>query len=89
MRAVEEGVPLLRAANTGISAVFDGFGRKLSSIPLGARGYLDIPIPPVLTATLFARFGNTVFFALCFFICGSAWFVHVRRRQVNSSDAQA
>ena len=89
MRAVEEGVPLLRAANTGISAAFDGFGRQLGSIPLGVRGYLDIPIPPVLTAPLFARFGNAVFFALCFFIGGSAWLVHVRRRQVNSSDAQA
>jgi apolipoprotein N-acyltransferase len=89
MRAVEEGVPLLRAANTGISAAFDGFGRQLGSIPLGVRGYLDIPIPPVLTTPLFARFGNAVFFALCFFIGGSAWLVHVRRRQVNSSNAQA
>ena len=89
MRAVEEGVPLLRAANTGISAAFDGFGRQLGSIPLGVRGYLDISIPPVLTAPLFARFGNAVFFALCFFIGGSAWLVHVRGRQVNSSDAQA
>jgi apolipoprotein N-acyltransferase len=81
MRAVEEGVPLLRAANTGISAAFDGFGRQLGRIPLGVRGYLDITIPPVLTAPLFARFGNAVFFALCFFIGGSAGLVHVRRRQ--------
>jgi len=79
MRAVEEGVPLLRAANTGISAAFDGFGRQLGSIPLGVRGYLDIPIPPVLTTPLFARFGNAVFFLLCFFIGASAWLVHVRR----------
>ena len=88
MRAVEEGVPLLRAANTGISAAFDGFGRQLGSIPLGVHGYLDIPIPPVLTAPLFARFGNAVFFVLCFFLGGSAWLVHARRRQGNSSDAQ-
>ena len=87
MRAVEEGVPLLRAANTGVSAAFDGVGRQLGSIPLGVRGYLDITIPSVLTATLFARFGNAVFFALCFFIGVSAWIVHVRRRQVNSFDA--
>ena len=89
MRAVEEGVPLLRAANTGISAAFDGFGRQLGSISLGVGGYLDIPIPPVLTAPLFARFGNAVFFTLCFFLGGSAWLVHVRRQQMNSSDAQA
>jgi apolipoprotein N-acyltransferase len=89
MRAVEEGVPLLRTANTGISAAFDGFGRQLGSIPLGVRGYLDITIPSVLTTPLFARFGNTIFFALCFFIGGSAWLVHSWRRHVNSSDAQA
>ena len=89
MRAVEEGVPLLRAANTGVSAAFDGVGRQLGSIPLGVRGYLDITIPSVLTAPLFARFGNAIFFALCFFIGGSAWLVHARRRQVNSPDAQA
>jgi apolipoprotein N-acyltransferase len=88
MRAVEEGVPLLRAANTGISAAFDGFGRQRGSIPLGVRGYLDITIPSVLTAPPFARFGNAIFFALCFFIGGSAWLVHARRRHVNSSDAQ-
>ena len=87
MRAVEEGVPLLRAANTGISAAFDGFGRQLGSIPLGARGYLDITIPSVLTAPVFARFGNAIFLALCFFIGVSAWLVNVRRRQVNSFDA--
>ena len=39
----EEGIPLLRVANTGISAAFDGFGRKLG-IPLGERAYLDIAI---------------------------------------------
>ena len=88
MRAVEEGVPLLRAANTGISAVFDGFGRQRGSIPLGVRGYLDITIPSVLSSPPFARFGNAIFFALCFFIGGSAWLVHARRRHVNSSDAQ-
>ena len=66
MRAVEEGIPLLRVANTGISSAFDGFGRQLGSMPLGARAYLDIAIPSVLTAPLFARFRNAGFFALCF-----------------------
>ncbi len=65
LRAVEEGIPLLRVANTGISAAFDGFGRQLGSIPLGERAYLDIAIPSVLTAPVFARFGNVGFFALC------------------------
>ena len=72
MRAVEEGIPLMRVANTGISAAFDGFGRQLGSIPLGARAYLDIAIPSVLTAPVFARFGNAGFFVLCFGVFGVA-----------------
>ena len=81
MRAAEEGIPLLRVANTGISAAFDGFGRKLGSIPLGERAYLDIAIPSVLTASVFARFGNAGFFALCLVVFGSAWGFHRREKQ--------
>ena len=80
MRAVEEGVPLLRVANTGISAAFDGFGRQLGGIPLGERAYLDIAIPSVLTATLFARFGNAGFFALCLGLLCVAWFFYLREK---------
>ena len=81
MRAVEEGIPLLRVANTGISAAFDGFGRQLGSIPLGERAYLDIAIPSVLTAPVFARFGNAGFFALCLVVFGSAWGLYRREKQ--------
>lgn len=81
MRAVEEGIPLLRAANTGISAAFDGFGRQLGSIALGDRAYLDIAVPSVLTAPIFARFGNTGLFALCVVVFGVAVVLHRRPRQ--------
>ena len=81
MRAVEEGIPLLRVANTGISAAFDGFGRQLGSIPLGERAYLDIAIPSVLTAPVFGRFGNAGFFALCFGVFGVAWGLYRREKQ--------
>ncbi len=44
-RAVETGLPLLRAANTGISAVIDGYGRMRAALPLEARGVLDATVP--------------------------------------------
>ena len=81
LRAVEEGIPLLRVANTGISAAFDGFGRLLGSIPLGERDYLDIAIPSVLTAPVFSRFGNAGFFALCIGVFGVACGLHWRQKQ--------
>ena len=81
LRAVEEGIPLLRVANTGISAAFDGFGRQLGSIPLGERAYLDIAIPSVLTTPVFARFGNAGFFALCLGVFSVTWGLYRREKQ--------
>jgi len=89
LRAVEEGVPLLRVANTGISAAFDGFGRSLGKIPLGAAGYLDIKVPPVLTATAFAQFGNLVFFAFCLGVLVIAAGIHIRQNPANHHNAKA
>ena len=54
MRAVEQGVPLIRAANTGISAVIDSYGRILHSLPLNEEGVIDSQLPkPAGAATLF------------------------------------
>jgi apolipoprotein N-acyltransferase len=56
-RAIEEGMPLVRVANTGISAVIDPFGRILESLPLNETGIIDATLPLSLTAPLYARFG--------------------------------
>jgi apolipoprotein N-acyltransferase len=64
LRAVEEGLPLVRAANTGISAVVDPYGRVVEALPLGVEGVLDSALPRAIPAPPFARFGNLVFAAL-------------------------
>jgi apolipoprotein N-acyltransferase len=56
-RAVEEGLPLVRAANTGISAVFDSRGRTVARLGLGATGVVAAPLPASAPPTLFAQTG--------------------------------
>ena len=58
VRAIEEGLPLVRAANTGISAVIDPLGRIVKSLPLGAEGVLDASLPRRIDAPLYARTGD-------------------------------
>ena len=58
LRAVEEGLPLVRVANTGISAIVDGYGRVRARLGLGQEGVVDGPLPAALPPTLFARWGN-------------------------------
>ena len=58
LRAIEEGLPVLRATTTGISAVIDAEGTVLQSVPFGQAGRLDGMMPVPKPATLFARLGN-------------------------------
>lgn len=57
LRSVEEGLPMVRVANTGISAVIDAHGRVTASIAIDLPGTLDRPLPAALPATPFVRFG--------------------------------
>jgi apolipoprotein N-acyltransferase len=60
LRAVEEGLPLVRVANTGISAIVDGFGRTTASLALGVGGVVDGPLPEALPITPYGRYGNGI-----------------------------
>jgi apolipoprotein N-acyltransferase len=55
IRAVEEGLPVMRAANTGISAVIDPFGRVLAQLSLGNAGVIDHGLPRALPATFYEK----------------------------------
>jgi apolipoprotein N-acyltransferase len=58
VRAIEEGLPLARAANTGISAVVDPLGRIVEALPLGVEGVIDAPLPQPIAAPAYSRVGD-------------------------------
>ncbi|WP_397603806.1 apolipoprotein N-acyltransferase [Sphingorhabdus sp.] len=58
LRAIEEGLPVIRATPTGISAIIDAHGQIVQSLPLGTDGRIDAVIPRAKAPTLFAQFGN-------------------------------
>jgi apolipoprotein N-acyltransferase len=58
--AIAEGLPLVRAANTGISGVIDPVGRIIAALPLGTEGVLDASLPRALAPTPYVRFGDDV-----------------------------
>jgi apolipoprotein N-acyltransferase len=58
LRAVEQGLPVVRAANDGISAVIDPLGRIVARLGLGVEGVLDSTLPAAIAPTIYARFGD-------------------------------
>ena len=58
LRSIEEGLPMVRGAATGISAVLDAYGRSRGTLPLGAEGILDAELPRPIAPPLFARVGE-------------------------------
>lgn len=74
LRAVEDGLPLVRAANTGISAVFDGHGRVVASLGLAETGALTAPLPQALSSpTLYRRLGDWPLLVAGLLMVGGLW----------------
>jgi apolipoprotein N-acyltransferase len=63
-RAVEQGLPVLRSANTGISAAIDPYGRIIAQLALNEKGFLDVPIPSPLAPTFYSQTGDTPLFII-------------------------
>lgn len=78
LRAIEQGLPLVRVANTGISAVVDSWGRTNTFITLGEIGYADSALPVAVPPTVYSQMGNTNFAMLLVFCFGIA--LAARRR---------
>ncbi len=64
LRAIEQGLPMVRVANTGISAMIDSKGRIIDSLPLGVDGALDVALPAALPPTLYVAWGDWPVFAV-------------------------
>jgi apolipoprotein N-acyltransferase len=88
VRTVEEGLPLVRDANNGISAVFDPYGRVVARLDLDTIGALDVPLPAPLSPTLYSRWKDAPFYVLVLALLALAAGMSPRRR-ANRPDGAA
>jgi apolipoprotein N-acyltransferase len=83
-RAIEQGVAIVRAANTGISAIIDPYGRTVESLSLNETGFIDGRLPmPLPDRTLYARYGEAIPMTLVIFFAGIGM-VLTRRTSKNT-----
>ncbi len=81
IRAIEEGLPVVRAANNGISLVTDSYGRVLWRLPLGAQDSLDAALPRPAALTVYARFGDIPWYLVAALLA-----TVVYRRRLRAAD---
>lgn len=80
LRAIEEGLPVIRSTPTGISAIIDASGRVTRSIPMGRAGRIDARIPAANAPTPFARLGNVLPLAFAALLATLAVAIGLRQR---------
>jgi len=73
VRAIEEGLPVARAANTGISAMIDPVGRIVASLDLNQTGIVDVGLPQALSPTPFSQIGDWGFAVMLFMCAALSW----------------
>ena len=85
VRAIERGLPVARSANTGVTAMIDGYGRKLASLPLNESGILLHALPRRTARTLYSRYED-IPFGLGLLLCLAL--ALLGRRRVNNQDSE-
>ena len=80
LRAIEQGMPMVRVANTGVSALIDAQGRLHGTIGMETAGYLDLPLPPLAPPTVYSLWGDWPFYTLLFL--SLAAFLGFKRREI-------
>ncbi len=84
-RAIEFRVPLVRAANTGISAAFDATGHECGRLALNTRGFMTCSVHPMSYLSFYAKYGD-LFAWFCVFVTFCAMIfkiVHIRIRRMS------
>jgi apolipoprotein N-acyltransferase len=79
LRSAEFGLPMIRVANTGVSAMIDAAGRVTESLPLGEAGWRDAALPPPLPPTVYARLGDAPMLVIFLIFLGLSRMDHRRR----------
>ena len=80
LRAVEQGLPMVRVANTGVSAVINARGEVEALLPLGEAGYLDADLPPSLPPTFYAITGDLPVLVVLVLLFGGSLMHRIRTR---------
>jgi apolipoprotein N-acyltransferase len=78
LRAIEQGLPMVRVANTGISAMIDGRGRITASLSMGVDGAIDAALPPALKATFYSQWGDSPFIVLLLLLVSLRYWIGPR-----------
>ncbi len=78
MRAIEQGLPMMRSANTGVSAMIDPLGRVTKSLPLGQAGYVDVNLPAPLKPTVYSVIGDNPVILMLLALFVALWLTNRR-----------
>lgn len=81
LRAIEEGLPLVRVANTGISAVIDRFGRIEAQLGMEKTGVIDHNLPAAGAPTPYARWGDAAFLAVLMMLSAPIIWIAMRNNR--------